>query len=686
MDSRDAAIAAVRDRLTRAVAEQDLSGVLTEEALGDAEELRARADSATDLDAAYVLGMFYWFRYLALPEGASQDDLTAAARLLAPVFRAKPEAVPEPLRRFYQQTYGHTESTDLYPGAREEEQAIELFSAYQRTGELPLLTEAVELFRAIAAATPAGHPDRAAVLSNLGGALRELSERTGDTAVLAEAVQADRDALAATPAGHPNRAVILSNLGNALRELSERTGDSAVLAEAVKAGREVVAATPAGHPNRAAILSNLGAALQALSERTGDTAVLAEAVQAGRDAVAVTPTGHPDRAGRLHNLCITLRVLFGQTGDTAVLAEAVQAGRDAVAATPTGHPDRAGCLNSLGAALQALFERTGDSAVLAEAVQAGRDAVAATLTGDPDHAKRLNNLGITLLALFERTGHSAVLAEAVQAGRDAVGAAPTGHPDRAVFLNNLGAALQALAEHTGETSPLAEAGECFTQAAETASAPATVRIRAYRAVAGLPERAGGSPQKALAAMEAAVGLLPQVAPRGLVWDDREHSLGELASLAGAAAAAAVTAGRPGRAVELLEQTRGVLVADTLDARSSDLTRLRGHPSGLAEEFDELRARIDALDHPRAYDSQSADPEGDEPDLAKARRDAHATWDDLIARIRAIDGFEDFVRARVSISLPPTPSAVRSSSPIPASHAATRSSLPTTLAPQSASWP
>ena len=195
-----------------------------------------------------------------------------------------------------------------------------------------------------------------------------------------------------------------------------------------------------------------------------------------------------------------------------------------------------------------------------------------------------------------------MLAEAVQAGRDAVAATPADHPDRARYLSNLGTALQALSERTGDTAALAEAGRCFTQAAENASAPAAVRIGAYRAVAGLPDHAGGSPQEALAAVEAAVGLLPQVAPRALVRADREYSLGQLASLAGQAAAAAVAAGRPGRAVELLEQTRGVLVADTLDARSSDLTRLRGQQPGLADEFDELRARIDVLDHPERFRS------------------------------------------------------------------------------------
>ena len=343
------------------------------------------------------------------------------------------------------------------------------------------------------------------------------------------------------------------------------------------------------------------------------------------------------------NLGGALQVLYGRTGDTAVLAEAVQAGRDAVAAAPAGHPNRAVVLSNLGNALRALYGRTGDTAVLAEAVQAGRDAVAATPAGHPDRASVLTNLGAALGTLSERTGDTAVLAEAVQAGRDAVAAAPAGHPDRARNLFNLGIVLRMLSERPGHTPALAEAGRCLWQAAETVSAPAAVRIGAYLAVAGLPDRAGGSPQDALAALEAAVGLLPQVAPRALVRADREHSLGQLASLAGQAAAAAVTAGRPGRAVELLEQTRGVLVADTLDARSSDLTRLRGHPSGLADEFDELRDRIDALDHPGAFALQPRDTAGGEANLAQARRDAYAAWDDLIARIRAIGGLENFLQ-------------------------------------------
>jgi hypothetical protein len=87
----------------------------------------------------------------------------------------------------------------------------------------------------------------------------------------------------------------LSNLGIALRDLSERTGQQAALEEAVQVGREAVAAVPSDHPDYAMYLSNLGIALRDLSERTGQQAPLEEAVQVGHCAVAATPDDHPGR-------------------------------------------------------------------------------------------------------------------------------------------------------------------------------------------------------------------------------------------------------------------------------------------------------------------------------------------------------------------------------------------------------
>ena len=204
-----------------------------------------------------------------------------------------------------------------------------------------------------------------------------------------------------------------------------------------------------------------------------------------------------------------------------------------------------------------------------------------------------------------------------------------------MYLDSLGNGVRARFERTGDTEALAEAVGCFQAAGGNTTAAAPVRISGWRhAAVVLAGQVGNGAQDALAAAEAAVELLPQVTPRWLARADREYQLGAVGSLAGVAAAAAITAGRPERAVEMLEQTRGVLVADTVDARSSDLTRLRETAPELAGAFEELRARLDALDQPTAiHRGGLAGPTRQDPeqarqvsgDLADARREAQAAW-------------------------------------------------------------
>jgi CHAT domain len=244
----------------------------------------------------------------------------------------------------------------------------------------------------------------------------------------------------------------------------------------------------------------------------------------------------------------------------------------------------------------------------------------------------------------------------VQAGRDAVAATPASHPERAGYLNNLGSALQALFERTTEAETRAEALECFRAAARMTAAPSMERIAACRQVAVLAnstDRATG--WEGLAAVEAAVDLVEMVAPGSLGRPDRQHQLGQLAGLAGEAAAAAVAAGRSGRAVELLERTRGILVADTLAVRGSDQARLRDAAPDLADQVDNLRTRLDALDHIDADATRfraggtSGDPQQirrQAHQLAAARQEAHTAWRQLLDRIRARDGFADFLRPRI----------------------------------------
>jgi len=552
----------------------------------------------------------------------------------------------------------------------------------ERTGEAAVFEEAVRVARETAARAGPGDPDRAEYLASLSASLRQLSGRTVDpAALLAEAVQSAREAAAAAPGDDPFRGQYLDQLGIALLASYERSGHDSDLAESVRSHRAAVAATSEGNIDRPSYLSNLGFALRLLLERTGDAEILSEMVQVAEHAVAATLPGHPSLPARLTNLCAALQVRYERAAEIAVLRQAVEAARRAAAATPPGHTEHSGYQSNLANVLRLLFQRTGEEQVLAEAEQAAREAAATAGRPDDDRITSLANLGVVLRVRFDHTGDVAALAEAVRvtagaadaagpgspkralclsnladglrilfeetqdpallaeaasAAEEAVSATPAGQPARTAYLMNLAYVLAAQAGDTGDQAVMTRARNCLAEAAGNTTASVPDRIRAYREAAELTAVAGGTPGEALDQVEAAVALLPLAAARTLAREDQEHAVARLASLPGQVAAAAVAAGRPDRAVELLEQTRGILVADTLDALSSDVRRLRSASPALAAEFARLRGQVDALSR--------GDGLGGSADSARLRQGTYAAWDDLVARIRAVNGFEDFLRA------------------------------------------
>lgn len=444
---------------------------------------------------------------------------------------------------------------------------------YERTGDDGLLAESVQAQRDALAAVPAGHPDRALYLHNLGDVLNTLAGRTGNAAVLDEAVQLARAALAGTPPDDPARARRLAALASLLDNQAERTGDAGPLTEAVSAARAALTAVSPDDPSRAMLLDDLAAVLHSLFIHTRNSALLKEAVQARREALAVIPEGHLDRAGRLVNLASSVQALAIRTGDETATEEAAGLVADALAALPDDHPDRALCLHNLATLYRS---RAGHSAEFADgylddAIGFARQSIAATPADQPDHTTRLATLA-NLLLLRSRNGrHPAALAEALQLARRVVSAVSPANPDYGSHRNLLGMVLfnrhRAAARTGGDSAAAAEAWQCFHEAARQPLAAARFRVTAYLRAAEFAGEAGRTPAEALACIEAAVGLLPGVLPGELDRPDQEHEIGSVSYLASDAAQAAVTAGRPDRAVELLEQTRGVLVGDELDRRA-----------------------------------------------------------------------------------------------------------------------
>jgi len=469
-------------------------------------------------------------------------------------------------------------------------------------------------------------------------------------------------ALASSPIGAIKRA----QLAIWAKEQSARyreTGDIAYLEESVRLRQQVLEATPNGHPHRYMELSNLGLVLTLLYRQTEDSAPLADAASALREAVTLAPPGHRDRAVCLSNLGDALDLMFDQTGGLDLLEEAVQAQRDALAATSPRSPLRATLLVSLGLGLRKLFEQTRDPDVLAEAIQTMRQCLETTPRPAHLRALYLSLLGLSLGDLFEETGELDVLVESVQAHRDSVALIPTDNWEHGPFLfghtrSSLGLSLIALYEQNGDQAVLAEARDVWIEASGSgAQLGPEFQIASHRMLGSIYAMTGDA-HRALAHYEKSVGALPQLAPRRLASPDRRRQLGRVPGLAEEAASIAITVGRPERAIELLEQARGILLGEAMGARG-DVTDLQALDGTLAAEFDHLRAGIDAADlaSPDPFDYAMDPPliRSVDSDVFE-RSDSHEAarkiteerlrlvteWDGLLTRIRDVPGLETFL--------------------------------------------
>ncbi|MFD3710273.1 CHAT domain-containing protein [Streptomyces sp. NPDC058677] len=522
--------------------------------------------------------------------------------------------------------------------------------------------EAVAAARLAVDAVPETHRARPALLSNHCGILLRRYRRTGDLARLADAESAARAAVHTAHPDDPDRPLYLLNLAMALRSQHERTGEPTVLSEGTGAAEEGLRLAAARHPLRPQLLSQLSLGLQARYNRSGELRHLTESVEAAREAVSACPPAHPDHAMYQSNLSGALQVLH-QRQDSPdaenTVGEAVAAARTAVVVTERGHPDLPALLSQLCGALMFQYGVRGGRRELAAAVTAGRRAVALSPPGHPDQTHRLANLTTAWRLRYRHDASPKALDEAVATARRAVASLAPHHPDEASVLTGCAAALRTAYRAGAGRAELEDALRLLDRAARSTVSPVGDRIRAARAL-GRAALEAGETGRALRAYENAVDLLGQLAPWRLARGDREFGLGEMEGLGSEAAGAALDCGNPGRAVELLEQARGVMLNQTLDMRG-DIDELRAACPDLADEFEALRARRDAADHislaeqfdeaSGAQDDGTGDTDGTDSvvspgqavrRIAADRAAMDSQWHALLSRIRAVPGLDGFL--------------------------------------------
>jgi tetratricopeptide (TPR) repeat protein len=676
---RDHLLAALRARLLRFSTAEDARLVLDRDALDEATALISIAPGG-DLESAHAAGLLHWYRYLVLPEGEDQEDLQQAFLLLAKVYTVYPDAVPEPLHQLLRRAgFAPDTAAPTTEAAQWNDQAANFLRRYQSTGQPADLDEAISLFREAAADSSENDPRRAALLNNLGNAMRDRFQHTGEEPNLDEAIVVFHKAVEASRDDDADRAAYLSNLGGALRVRFGRMGEVSDLVEAIGFLRKALAASLENDPYHAAHLGNLanalrdhvkltrhvpdldeaigllrqaaaapaqppsrlsalgdallerferigqlsdleeaigllrqavpanlpdevinptglGGALWARFKRDGQLSDLEEAISLFRKALTTSTDDQISRADRLGNLSGALLDRFRRTQYMPDLEEAVATARQALAAcSRNDEPGHAGYLSSLGNTLlaRAGFEDTEESADLDEAISLYQMAVAATPADHQERMSRLNNLGTALHSRFQRTGRSADLEEAIGLLQQATAAAPGADPHPPGRLSNLGFALLDRFRRSRQASDLNQAMQAFRDAAAMESQSTLWRVRTARAWGSTAAQAGDWGQAAQG-FSLAISLLPQVAPRYLQRGDQEYSLSQLVDLASDGAACALHAGDADQAVQLLEQGRGIILTQAIEARG-DLTDLYERAPELAARFTKLRDQLDARD-------------------------------------------------------------------------------------------
>ncbi|GLZ37131.1 CHAT domain-containing protein [Actinokineospora sp. NBRC 105648] len=625
-----------------------------------ADLVRSCPDFDRDPHALATLGTLHWLRKRGPNHRA---EARRAMQLFRPIYRDHPDLVPEEvlLRFAHEAQYLALDRASV------------VIERYENTGDAAELSAAVESLRPAVVGIPSDHPEYAQFLAVLGAALYSLGTHAADAARLAEAVAVLRSALGASrddtmrnamrralgtalagwsDLGAPVqvaaeavavlRVVVESAdpgsasadallLGEALQAMDRHHGDFRALTEAKALVEAVVRRTRADHPDWYSASTTLSSILMAWSIRTGDSAVLVDAVAGLRRAAGLAPPR--ERAGLLGNLGAVLHTAYERNGDPAVLGEAVAVLEAALGTTPPDHPDWRMYAHGLAGALLAQTDAAGIAPAAERACAVLRDVVARCPPGDPKLAGHLSQLGIALQCDYDRTRELPTLREAVRVGRSAIAATSSTHPDQVHFLTNLGIGLYLRYDRERDPAVFAEGMRTLLQAADSAWAAPVRRAMALAMAATLANTAGEI-DWALDVVERVVGLIPRISSRALPRSDRGHLISQLRGLPATAADVAVRAGKPNRAVELLELTRGVLIADTLDAHG-DLRVLRSHAPALAAELDEMRTEMEVsglLFTPAA----SADSPARLTEMDRR-------WAGLVERVRALPGLVGFQR-------------------------------------------
>ena len=474
-----------------------------------------------------------------------------------------------------------------------------LMYRFDRDGKKEDIEECVRILRSICDATPKENIRWVQYQTTLAEALIHHFDFSSSPDQLDQSVKILKDAATYNSSSHPNVEIALSVALVARFDLRGSLGDLQLAATAAKTAHDVLDECSSDYTLALMAYAN---ALLRTSQETEDESMLDRAIDIYQDVVDRDCVWKHFRPGRLYALSYALQRRFVLNGSESDWKRSLAACTESL---------------ELSEGLRTRYIQLGQMGNV--------HLVRAQVDGgclDLERAEHLNEAVRHLTAALELM--------------------PKSDSRTPLWINNLGLAYETLhRENPADVSSLEHALSRYQEAAGLETASAFQRIAAaYRAVSLLATRAELDIPRAEQFCTLAIRLLPTISPRFLQRQDLQHMTSMFSGLGSYLVAVLLAAGHtPSEAVQALEATRGIMSSLLMDTRT-DITALEELDPDLAAEFKDITSILDSptsdLSNPNGSQIKSRDPE--------ARIKAAKAFEDVVQRIRELDGLADFLMA------------------------------------------
>lgn len=556
---------------------------------------------------------------------------------------------------------------------------------FGQTGHRDDLDEAISVGRNVLELRPPLHPDRPDSLNSLASALNTRFNTSGQVSDLDEAILLLKEALHLWPSSSPGRYVCIGDLSQSLRIRFEEEGAFDDLEEAIVFYREAIQHQNGDHPDQSVALANLANALETRFQQNGQRSDLDEAISLNRQAVELDPPHHPDGPRTLHNLAVKIYARFEQAKNWEDNDEVISLERRALIKTSASHPLRSDILNVLANALASRHEQTKQDTDLDEAVLLHRKTLdypdptnahsmnlatalirrskVAGYEGDLDDAilllrkvvqcdsaspakssNSLVNLASALGTRFGRADQPRIedIEEAISLHKQSIELLPQAHMHQHTAIFNLAVTFLQAHSVTQDSKYLDSAMSLFSNSLHCSSQSASDRFRT--AIIWSRHACQTRHNSTFEAYDAAMQGLAQIAALSLDIQSRQDILRiDSDGLARSAARYAIEHGHLDKAIEYLEEGRTVFWSQVLRLRSP-FDELTSIAPVLAHKMCAIAAELERGSYRKIFSKKvdNRSKMSQEAESTRLRR-LDDQWCKSLVEIRALDGFEDFLR-------------------------------------------